>query len=107
MLKRFSEEHIAVERPHINIDGATQRIYRFPNNYGASVIWGVDMTMLRADSDKPYEVAIIRFVDEGDHYYLDYSTPLADDVFGYQNEEQVRDLLKQIKDLERVEHGII
>jgi len=106
-MKRYSEEHIAVERPHIMLDGATQRIYRFPNNYGASVIWGGDMRRIQGDSDKPYELAVIRFVDEGDHYYLDYTTPLGNDVIGYQNEEQVRDLLKQIKELERVEDGTI
>ena len=56
------------------------------------------------DSDKPYELAIIRFIggDDDDHYYLDYANGLTDDVFRYQNEEQIRDLLKQIKNLEGV-----
>jgi len=31
---------------------------------------------------------------------LEYSTPLTDDVFRYQNEEQIRDLLNKIKNLE-------
>ena len=105
-MKNYHEEHIQVERPHQFFEGSTQRIYRFPNNYGVSIVWGGDMTRLRVDSDKPYELAIIRFVDEGDQYYLDFSTPIGTDVLGYLNEEQVRDLLKQIKDLERVNYGI-
>jgi len=103
-MKEYSKEHINVERPHLNITGATQRIYKFPNDYGASVIWGG--SFIGSDPTAPYEVAVIQFT-EGDHYYLDYSTPLGRDVFRYQNEEQVRDLLKQIKNLERVEHGVV
>jgi hypothetical protein len=105
-MKDHSKEHIAVERPHQFIDNATQRIYRFPNNYGASVVWGGDTVSVFGDLSKPYELAVIRFVDEDDHYYLDYSTTLGTDVYTYQNDEQIRDLLKQIKELERVDHGI-
>jgi hypothetical protein len=99
-MKKYHEEHIAVERPHLNIPDATQRIYKFPNNYGASIVWGGSLqTAIRGNADSPYELAVIRFVDEED-YYLDYTTPLGNDVFRHLNEEQIRDLLKQIKNLE-------
>lgn len=105
-MKRYYEEHISVDRPHQFINGATQRVYRFPNDYGASVVWGGDTISVFGDLNKPYELAVISFVDDGDHYYLDYSTALGRDVYTYQNDEQIRDLLKQIKELERVDHGI-
>ena len=101
-MKKYHEEHIKVERPHLNILGSTQRIYKFPNNYGASIVWGEDYF---GHDDAPYELAIIRFIDDDD-YYLDYSTGLTTDVFRHQNEEQIRDLLKQIKNLEEVAYGI-
>ena len=104
-MKRYYEEHIAVERPHIHIDGATHRLYRFPNNYGASIVWGGGLdSFMSMVEDKPYELAIIRFIggDDDDHYYLDYANGLTADVFRFQNEEQIRDLLKQIKNLEGV-----
>ena len=111
-MKRYYEEHIAVERPHIHIDGATQRIYKFPNDRGASIVWGTGLLLGETLSDipnnlrNPYELAVIQFVN-GDDYYLDYASGLTTDVFRYQNEEQIRDLLKQIKNLERVEHGVV
>jgi len=104
-MKKYHEEHIKVERPHLNIGSATQRIYKFPNNYGASIVWGGDLTFMRDNAHAPYELAVIRFIDD-DEYYLDYSTGLTTDVFRYQNEEQIRDLLKQIKNLEEVAYGI-
>lgn len=111
-MKRYYEEHINVERPHLNILGATQRIYKFPNDRGASIVWGTGLLLGGTLSDipnnlrNPYELAVIQFVN-GDDYYLDYSSGLTTDVFRYQNEEQIRDLLKQIKNLERVEHGVV
>ena len=69
-MKKYYEEHINVERPHLNILGATQRIYKFPNDRGASIVWGGDLGFVRQDADKPYELAVIQFVN-GDDYYLD------------------------------------
>ena len=105
-MKRYHEEHIKVERPHLNIGSALQRIYKFPNNYGASIVWGYNGSLFTEyDAEAPYELAVIRFIDDDD-YYLDYSTGLTTDVFRHQNEEQIRDLLKQIKNLEGVTYGV-
>ena len=98
-MKQYFKDCIKIERPHLNIDNATQRIYKFPNDYGASIVWGGDLTFMRDNAHAPYELAVIKFMGDED-YYLEFSTPLTDDVFRYQNEEQIRDLLNKIKNLE-------
>ena len=77
-------------------NGGVQRLYRFDNGYGASVIrhngsYGNDKGL--------WELAVLRYTD-GDKYVLDYSTPITDDVIGYLDEDEVNDLLIKIKELQ-------
>jgi hypothetical protein len=82
------------DRPH------NQRLYKFPNNYGASVVWSNGGGLLvRGSETHPYELAVLKFYSEN-AYYLDYETSITNDVIGYQNEEQITDLLIRIKNLE-------
>lgn len=51
-----------------------QTVYKFPNNQGASVIYGPISYGL--------EVAVIRWDENGD-WHLDYTTPVTDNVIGH------------------------
>lgn len=74
--------------------GYPQTIYKFPNGYGASVIkfnyvyFGI-------------EIAVLKF-DENGNWYIDYSTPITNDVIGGLNEESRDSVLQQILDLEKL-----
>ena len=77
------------------LNGGVQRLYRFDNGYGASVIrhsgsYGYDKGL--------WELAVIRYTD-GDKYVLDYSTPITDDVIGYLDEDEISALLVRIEAL--------
>mgnify|MGYP000862041443 FL=1 len=70
--------------------GDLQTIYRFQNNYGASVIHSIMSYGL--------ELAVLYF--EGDTPHFSYSTPITNDVIGYIGDEQeLTELLDQIKAL--------
>ena len=69
--------------------------YVFPNGYGASVIdsgYGSDQGL--------FEVAVLKKVTDND-YKLCYDTPITDDVIGWLTNEQVIELLEQIKELRK------
>ncbi len=81
-----------------------QTIYRFPNNYGASVVRGYVPHSKRgcfySETDS-YEVAVLRFTGPGQYdSVIDYNTPITDDVLGYIAEgEQLEHVLTQISEL--------
>lgn len=78
--------------------GGTQRIYRFDNGYGASV---VRFPGTYGYEDGLWELAVIRFVDDSmSKFYLVYDTPITDDVLGRLPEEEVERVLKEIEALE-------
>ena len=91
------KEYLIAENPNPDLPH-NQRLYKFPNNYGASVVWGEGL-LVRGNDTHPYELAVIKFHSE-DSYYLDYANGITNDVIGYQNEEQIRDLLIRINNLE-------
>lgn len=68
--------------------------YVFENGYGASVI-----DTGYGDEDHPYEIAVLKRMSNN-NYSLCYSTPITDDVIGYLTNENVIDILNQIKSLE-------
>lgn len=82
-----------------------QRIYKFPNNYGASVI--TDTCVLHS---YPYhfEIAILKFLPNHPDpycYKLTSDTPITDDsIYVAMNEMEVRDVLYEIKDLKHVQY---
>lgn len=75
--------------------GGQQYLFKFENNYGASVVSGFGSY---TNGDNPYELAVIQFIDD-DKYNLDYSTPITDDVIGYQTVDGINELLDKIKAL--------
>ena len=73
-------------------------VFKFKNNYGASVIKGI---YTYGGSQDFWELAIIRFSDDGRSYHLDYDTKITDDVIGYQTDKMIRKLLRRIKWLKK------
>lgn len=61
--------------------------FRFPNGYGASVITG---SAIYADKGHPFELAVLH------HDALSYSTPITNDVLGYQTEADILETLDRI-----------
>ncbi|WP_175878869.1 hypothetical protein [Burkholderia sp. BCC0097] len=79
------------ERP---LNGGVQKIYRFENGFGASVvqhefIYGGDAGL--------WELAVIKF--NGDSWSLTYDTEITDDVIGNLAWIEVKDLLSRINAL--------
>ena len=95
-----------LERPHPAGSG-TQRLYRFDNGYGASVVqfsinglagsYGSDIGL--------WELAVLRIT--GDNiardYELTYDTEITDDVLGHLDDDEVQEALAKIRDLPAVQ----
>ncbi|BAK52866.1 hypothetical protein F373_gp054 [Bacillus phage SP-10] len=73
-------------------------VYRFPNNYGASVVVG---GLVTANQGNYYlELVVLRFHSEDDEdFSLDYDTPITDDIMIFDNEEELIRTLEAIKEL--------
>lgn len=90
-----------IDRPHPTGMGRFQKVYRFDNGYGASVVkfpgsYGYDRGLL--------ELAVVKFKGEGDGYALTYETPITSDVEGNLSADDVERLLDQISALPAPEH---
>jgi len=76
-------------------NGGTQRLYRFDNGYGASVIQGPfsygheaglwELAVIKWDSDKDFE--------------LTYDTTVTSDVIGHLDEDEIQETLVKIQAL--------
>lgn len=92
-----------LERPHPAGSG-TQRLYRFDNGLGASVVQFTVMGLsgsYGAENGR-WELAVLRFTGEGlgeRNWELTYDTPITDDVIGHLDEDEVQELLVRIRDL--------
>lgn len=75
--------------------GTTQYIFRFPNNYGASVISG---PYSYGGTRGLWELAVLIF-PQGE---ITYDTPITNDVLGYQTFPDIIETLYEIKDLKPV-----
>jgi len=74
-----------------------QRLYRFDNNFGASIIFHNGSYGFE---DGLIEIAVIRWSEDGKNWLLTYDTEITDDVIGYLTQEQAKDILEKIKKLE-------
>jgi len=77
-------------------NGAIQKIYRFANGYGASVVKGEHTY---GGEEGLWELAVIIFgkgTDNNHTYELVYDTPITQDVEGNLNDDEVEKLLDQI-----------
>ena len=88
------ESYVVLER---NWLGGVQYVFKFDNNYGASVIKNKGSYGRELDL---WELAVIKFTDEGkDDWNLCYDTEITDDVLGELDDGDVRDLLDRIRGL--------
>ncbi len=106
---KFNEPSISRDHPIVKEGGTgTQKIWKFKNGYGASVVrfglgnlssipgggsYGVEKGL--------WELAVIKFTGE-DTFALVYNTKITNDVLGYLTEEQVEENLKKIQKLKEV-----
>lgn len=88
-------------RPHVIGEG-TQKLYRFDNGYGASVVRFNHLGAHSYGGDHGlWELAVLRYDDsEPGGYQLDYDTPVAEDVVGYLSDAEVQEYLRQIRALD-------
>lgn len=70
-----------------------QYIFRFPNNYGASVIKN---PASYGNAQDLWEMALIFFDEDGD-WNLTYERDFDDDVKGYLTDDNIIELLEKIK----------
>ncbi len=75
--------------------GAVQKLYKFANGYGASVVKGEHTY---GGDEGLWELAVLKFKTDGD-YVLDYSTPITEDVEGHLTDDAVEVLLDKIEAL--------
>lgn len=85
------EDNLHVKR---DLDDGVQYLFKFENNYGASIIKHHGSY---GHNEDLWELAVIKF--EGNHWYLTYNTPITDDVEGWLTDEGVRKHLQAIKEL--------
>ncbi|MGC8362932.1 hypothetical protein ACSHUI_00460 [Bacillus subtilis] len=88
-------DYLVKSHEHI---GGLRGVYRFPNNYGASVVAGGLVTAYRGNYY--LELAVLRFHSEDDEdFSLDYDTPITDDIMIFDSEEELIRTLEAIKEL--------
>ncbi len=108
MRKKLFDTPILAGR-HPNFSGL-QRIYRFENGYGASVVrfWLDDTKdfFSHTENDSQWELAVIKFHGDNPHdFKICYDTPITEDVIGYLEEDDVEKLLNKISRLKDIEKG--
>jgi hypothetical protein len=86
------------ERDHPAGMGGTQKVYRFANGYGASVVRFYGSYGFEAGN---WELGVVKFT--GDNWKLTYETPVTNDVIGYLTAEEVEATLDQIEALPAAE----
>ena len=96
MFNKFEEYKV----PCVKRDWQDYReCFKFPNNYGASVIKGL---YSHGGTAGRYELAVLVF--HGDNFSLCYDTPITDDVLGWQSEQDILDVLERIKNLPEADY---
>lgn len=79
----------------LGTNNGIQKIYRFTNNYGASV---VRHSRSYGHEKGLWELAVIKF-STPEKWNITYNTPITDNVIGYLNKKQVQAYLQQIEAL--------
>lgn len=86
-----------VNREHPACMGGEQRVFRFANGYGASV---VRFRGSYGHQSGFFELAVIEFTGpDADDFNLVYDTPITDDVIGWLSEDAVQETLDEIQAL--------
>ena len=77
-----------------SLHGGAQKLYRFANGYGASVVRN---EFSYGGWDGKWELAVIKWV--GEDFDLVYDTPVTDDVIGRCDDDDIAALLDEIERL--------
>ncbi len=89
------EKHLVHGIENSDSFGALRYIFRFENNYGASVVrvpgisYGYEQGL--------WELAVIQWFK--DEWHITYNTDITDDVLGYLTDSSVKVFLQKIKEL--------
>ena len=75
--------------------GGIQYMFRFKNHYGASV---VKHDYSYGHENDLWEIAVIKY-SRDDEWHITYNTDITNDVIGYLSDEEVREILKRISEL--------
>ena len=75
-----------------DVYGGTQRIYKFPNGYGSSVV--------RHKGSYGYSKGLWELAVLDEFGELDYTTPITNDVLGHLSEEEIILKLNEIRGLQ-------
>lgn len=93
-------EKYLVEKKRMYMPEGVQYIFRFANDYGASV---VKNSMSYGHDEGLWEFAVIVFntpiTNDVDDWDITYDTPITDDVIGWLTDEGVRNWLEHVKNL--------
>lgn len=80
------------------IHGGIQKLYRFPNNRGASVVQHSFSYGNREENQ--WELAVIKFGSKSNSDWdLDYDTEITSNVLGHLSDDDVDHYLRQIRAL--------
>lgn len=94
-MQNFMEMYKEFLKYEEDIFGGLHKVFKFPNNYGASV---VQNDYSYGGKKGLWEIAVIYFIDV-DQWDIDYSTPITSDVLGCLTDEEVCETLERIKNL--------
>lgn len=94
-MQNFMKKYKEFLKYEESLFGGPHKVFKFPNNYGASVIQN-DYSY--GGKKGLWEIAVMHFVD-ADEWGIDYSTPITSDVLGYFTDEEVCEALEKIKNL--------
>lgn len=95
----------STERVHPAGLGGTQKLYRFANGYGASV---VQFVYSYGGDEGLWELAVLLLTGPKEmDYELTYDTPITSDVEGRLTEDEVDALLAKIEALPRSSNKVI
>jgi len=98
----FDKPTVERDHPIVREGGSgTQKIWRFVNGYGASVVqfkltnYGFGSY---SNNEQEWELAVIKFRNKKDidNFEIRYDTGIADDVMGYLSKEEIVNILNKI-----------
>jgi len=95
---KIDEPSLEQEHP---VGEGIQKIWRFKNGYGASVVRFKigEIYGSYTSNEKEWELAVIKFNKKGD-WDITYKTEITDDVIGHLTDDEVEKLLRRIKSLQ-------
>ena len=89
----LTNDNLIEERPHDPFIGGVQRLYRFKDGHGLSVVNGKALHAYFF----AWEIAVIKWNDN--KFELDYTTELTGDVEVFSTDEEANNFIRRAKEL--------